>query len=510
MKFTHLRWFSLFLTLVLLTACTVVAPAPAASPEGAPPMAESTAIPAPEPTAEPAPETSADGPASPMVGRWTGMISVAGQELGIVATFAEADGALSGSIDIPQQGAMGLPLDDMVYAHPQIDFSMLPSPQTATFSGQMIDTDTITGTFSQAGYEGTFDLARAEEVAIPDAPPVPYAEEEVVFQNGEITLAGTLSIPEGDGPFPAVLLISGSGAQDRNANVFGFEVFRTLADYLTRNGVAVLRYDDRGVGGSTGGGSDDTSADFAEDVLAGVEMLSQRPEIDTAHIGLLGHSEGGLIAPMTANQSDEVAFVILMAGPSLPGDQILDAQLRLILAADGATPDQIDQASARQQQTLAAVRTGEGWDKLEADVRAELQVSIDELPEAQRSQIPDVPAYIDSVVASQLGAVRNAWFNFFVTYDPAPALEKLTVPMLALYGGKDLQVPADVNEAKLQAIVDGSSNPDMTIKTFPTANHLFQEATTGSPNEYGVLDKAFVVDFLETITEWIQAQGQAK
>ncbi len=340
---------------------------------------------------------------------------------------------------------------------------------------------------------------------------MPYAEEEVTFQNGEITLAGTLSLPEGDGPFPAVLLISGSGAQDRNENVFGFEVFRVLADALTRKGVAVLRYDDRGVGGSSAGSPDDTSVDFAGDVLAGVEMLSQRPEIDPVHIGLLGHSEGRHhCAPMVANQSDKVAFVILMAGPSLPGEEILDAQLHLILAADGATPDEIAQASARQQQTLSAVRTGEGWDQLEADVRAELQVSIDALTEAQRSQIPDVPAYIDGVVGSQIGAVKSAWYHYFITYDPAPALETLTVPMLALYGGKDLQVPADGNEAALQAIIDGSSNPAMTIKSFPTANHLFQEATTGSPTEYGALEKAFVSDFLDTITQWIQAHSQTQ
>ncbi len=401
MKFMHVKWLSLFLTLVMLTACTVVAPPPAANSESTTPAMqptpEPTALPTAEPTAEPAPETPAGGPVSPVVGRWEGQISIAGQALDIVVHFAEQDGVLSGTIDVPQQGAAS-PWTTSPYDPPQIEFTMLPDPQKAAFAGQIVDTDTITGTFSQAGYEGTFDLTRAEEVATPDAPPVPYTEEEVTFQNGEITLAGTLSIPEGDGPFPAVLLISGSGAQDRNENVFGFEVFRTLADALTRNGVAVLRYDDRGVGGSSAGGPDDTSVDYADDVLAGVEMLSQRPEIDPAHIGLLGHSEGGIIAPMVANESDKVAFVILMAGPSVPGDQISAAQLRLIMQADGATPDQLAQAEARQQKMLAAVRTGEGWDALEAEVRAELQTSIDALPEAQRSQIPDIPAYIDGVM----------------------------------------------------------------------------------------------------------------
>ncbi len=506
MKFMHVKWLSLFLTLVMLTACTVVAPQPAATPESTIPVMESTT----EPTAEPVPETPADGTASPVTGRWVGQISIAGQALDIVVHFVEQDGGLTGSIDIPQQGATGIALDNIAVDPPQIGFSMLPSPQTAVFAGQIVDTDTITGTFSQAGYEGTFDLARAAEVAATVAPSVPYAEEEVTFQNGEITLAGTLSLPEGDGPFPAVLLISGSGPQDRNENVFSFEVFRVLADALTRKGVAVLRYDDRGVGGSSAGSPDDTSVDFAGDVLAGVEMLSQRPEIDPVHIGLLGHSEGGIIAPLVANESDKVSFVILMAGPSVPGDQISAAQLRLIMQADGSTPDQLAQAEARQQQMLAAVRTGEGWDKLEADVRAELQASIDALTEAQRSQIPDVPAYIDGVVGSQIGAVKSAWYHYFITYDPAPALETLTVPMLALYGGKDLQVPTDVNEAELQAIIDGSNNPDMTIKVFPTANHLFQEATSGSPTEYATLDKAFVPAFLDTITQWIQAHSQTQ
>ncbi len=274
-------------------------------------------------------------------GTWQGAISIMGQELGIAAHFTGEGPALAVTLDIPMQKTMGLPMQNVSYEHPNVHFE-IPGAAVATFEGK-VEGDSISGDFLQSGMKGTFKLqkqsaeaavtgsdatapaatetAATESAEAPNADPVPYTEEEVEFTNGEFRLAGTLTLPEGIAPHPAVVLITGSGPQNRDEELFGFKPFRVIADHLTRSGIAVLRYDDRGVGAFTGDVSSATTADFATDVLAGVHLLKQRDDIDSSKIGVIGHSEGGIVGPMVA-QSGELAFVVILAGPSMSGTEI--------------------------------------------------------------------------------------------------------------------------------------------------------------------------------------------
>lgn len=440
-----------------------------------------------------------------LVGNWEGAISIMGSELGIMVVFEQAGEGLAAQIDIPQQGAMGLALANVRHDDPVVHFE-LPAPQgTAVFEGERTG-DLIAGTFTQAGIAGTFTLSRGvdatEDLAQPEQP-APYREEEVSFANGNITLAGTLTIPPSGGPFPAVVMITGSGAQNRDEELFGFKPFRMIADHFTRNGIAVLRYDDRGVGGSTGSVSESTSEDFAGDVQAAIRHLRERTEIDAARIGLVGHSEGGIVAPMVAVRDDSVAFIVLMAGTSVSGETILYAQGEAILRANGGTDAQLRDQRNMQSRTFEVIRTGEGMTELEADVRQQARAGIDSLPPDQRAAIVDVDAAVDAQVKGQLDAIRSRWFRFFLDYDPAVALEQVKVPVLALFGELDLQVPPEVNREPMADALARSGNPDVTMHTFPRANHLFLTATTGSPNEYPTMEKEFVPGFLEMMTEWI-------
>ena len=331
-------------------------------------------------------------------------------------------------------------------------------------------------------------------------------EQEVTFQNGGVTLAGTLTVPPGAGPHPAVVLITGSGPQNRDEEIVGFKIFKVIADHLTRSGIAVLRYDDRGVGGSTGDVNQSTLVDFAADVVAAIELLKDRSDISPTQIGLIGHSEGGIVAPMVAAGSDDVAFVVLIAGTGVPGDQLLTAQLVSILEAEGATEEEIEQQRSIQEQSLDAVRTDAGWTELETAIRSEVKASIEMLPEADRAAITDVDAVVDAATKQQLMTLRSPWFRSFLEHDPGPVLKELSTPVLAIFGERDVQVPRGLNSSAIRAALENGDNEDFNIEVIPEANHLFQAAITGSISEYATLDKQFVPGFLDTIADWIVAR----
>ncbi len=447
-------------------------------------------------------------------GDWQGAISIMGQELGIAAHFTGEGPALAVTLDIPAQNAMGLPMQNVSYQHPNVHFE-IPGAAVAVFEGT-VEGDRISGDYLQSGLKGTFTLqkqsaaegaatesAATESATVADAEPVPYTEEEVEFTNGEFRLAGTLTLPESSGPFPAVVMITGSGPQNRDEELFGFKPFRVIADHLTRAGIAVLRYDDRGVGGSTGDTSTATSADFATDALAAVHLLKQRDDIDSSKIGVIGHSEGGIVGPMVA-QSGELAFVVILAGPSLSGTEILYEQGAKILQANGATEEELRQQRANQEQLFAAIRTGEGWDKVKADIASQIRAAVDKLPPDQLAAIADVDEYVNTQVEAQVTGTQTPWFRFFIDYDPVPALEALKVPTLAIFGELDLQVPPAANLPGMEQAFKKGGQEKYKIVTLKSANHLFQKATTGNPAEYATLDKAFVPELLPLITDWIK------
>jgi len=401
------------------------------------------------------------------------------------------------------QGALGLPLSAVSHEDGRVHFELETPVGLAVWDGAHTG-DTIEGEFTQGVVTTTFSVSRADLPEAESEGPAPYREEEVSFENGDIHLEGTLTLPEGTGPFPGVVLITGSGPQDRDEVVAGFAVFRLLSDHLTRRGIAVLRYDDRGVGGSTGSVSSSTSSDFAGDALAGIARLAEHPDVDPARVGLLGHSEGAIVAPLAASRSDAVRFAVLLAGSTVPGTEILYEQSAAIQRVSGVPEDRIEWNTDFQRRLFAALEAGEDLEAYREELRVAIREGIETLSDAQRAAISDVDSYVQGQIDAQIDRVETPWFRYFLTYDPTEGLRGTRVPVLALFGGLDLQVLADQNRPPLEEALAG--NPDATVEVLPRANHLFQAASTGSPAEYALLEKRFVDGFLETISDWILAR----
>lgn len=435
----------------------------------------------------------------PFVGHWEGSISIPTGELVIKVDLTQQGDDLAGTIDIPLQGAAGLSLDNFHVEGDDITFVIKGVPGDPTFDGKLANGG-ISGDFAQGGASFPFTLGR-EEVAPPKrpqdpTPPYPYDEREVTYTNGDITLAGTLTIPAGDGKRPAALMITGSGAQDRNEALLGHRPFLVIADHLTRAGVAVLRVDDRGVGGSTGSVSVSTTAEFAGDVLAGVRFLAAQQRIDPDRIGLIGHSEGGIVGPLAASKSSDISFVVILAGTGVPGREVLPRQLERMAKADGVPQEKINEQLELQHKLLTLLASDKSNDEIEAPFREIVAAQIEMAggaPEAQREQV------IEQAVAQTL----TPWFRFFVTYDPRPALEQVSVPVLALNGSLDTQVDAEQNLREIEKALKKGGNTDITVKVLPGLNHLFQHATTGTLAEYAAIDETFDPEILELISEWI-------
>jgi uncharacterized protein len=435
-------------------------------------------------------QTSIEGP-------WHGAVDVQGSVLRFNIEITRSGDSLAATLDIPEQKGFGLPLQNVQRNGDSISFELPAGPGTARFAG-IVRADSISGSFQQGAIVGVFGLRRGRYVEEKKVEaPLPYLEEEVTFSNGNVTLAGTLTLPKGKGPFPAVMLISGSGAQNRDEELFGFRPFRVIADHLTRNGIAVLRYDDRGVGGSTGDVSTSTTEDFGGDVLSGVAFLKKHKSINRKKIGLLGHSEGGIIAPMVASRSNDVAFIILMAGSGIRGEELLYAQGIEIAKAAGATQEQIEQQTDSQRRVFAAVRRGK-LDSLKTVLLAEAR--------AYPGLTPEQSAQVEQMIDQQLAGAASPWFGYFLSLDPAVALRKVRVPTLMLFGALDRQVPAELNRAAMEKALSEGGNKKYQTVIFPTANHLFIEAKTGGPDEYATAKKELVPGLLKTITDFVKKQ----
>jgi hypothetical protein len=321
--------------------------------------------------------------------------------------------------------------------------------------------------------------------------PYPYREEEVTFANKvqNVTLAATFTLPQGTGPFPAVLLITGSGPQDRDETLLGHKPFLILSDYLTRHGIAVLRADDRGTGKSTGVFANATTADFATDVEAGVAYLKTRSEVNPQKIGLIGHSEGAMIAPMVAARNRDVAYIVMMAGTGVPGDQVLVAQGEAIQIASGVKPEDAAKDAAEERDMIKLVENEKDQAVLEK-----------ELTEKMKGDVPDAQ------IGMQITQMTSPWMRFFLTYDPSTALRKLTCPVLVLNGSLDKQVLPDENLPVIRKALEEAGNKHFEIDELSGLNHLFQTAKTGSPAEYAQIEETMSPIALEKIGTWILKQ----
>ncbi|MCP4710439.1 MAG: alpha/beta fold hydrolase [Planctomycetes bacterium] len=424
-------------------------------------------------------------------------------ELRIVFNISSRPGGVySATMDSPDQGASGIPVSLVTFEGGKLRLDVKAAQ--AVYEGVLRpDGNTIVGQWRQSGMSFQLELKRTTKTIItpkrPQEPkkPYPYLEKEVAFENAaaKITLAGTLTQPDGNGPFPAVILITGSGPQDRDETVFGHKPFWVLADYLTRRGIAVLRMDDRGVGGSTGDITQATSQDFARDVRSGIEYLKSVPEINAKQIGLLGHSEGGIIAPMVAVETSDVAFIVMLAGTGINGEELLYLQGSLINKASGATPEMIE-INRKIQQAMFTV-TKQEKDNLIAQEKMKQALSdlIATLPAPQKKALEPLL----QAQEAQFQAVLNPWFRFFLTYEPKPTLSRVKCPVLALNGEKDLQVPPKENLKAIEEAMLEGGNKSFTVKELPNLNHLFQTCQTGAPLEYSKIEETIAPAALKIV-----------
>jgi len=406
---------------------------------------------------------------------------------------------LAGTFTSPDQSPKAFKLDPIEANGARLTFR-IPTVG-GSFEGDLNgEGSRIAGTFSQRGgslptifyrQDGEPDLARSQD----PKRPYPYEEREVEYSNADVRLAGTLTVPRGDGPFPAVVLISGSGAQDRDSTVAGHRLFLVLADSLTRQGIAVLRADDRGVGGSTGNLLQSTTREFGLDALAGVRLLAELPEIDAARIGLIGHSEGATAATIAAAESDAVDFVVLMAGPGLPGNEILFSQARML----GEKMRTGEEAIASHQAVQRAI-----FDAMESEADDQLaltkiQAAIEK--EAERLGVNQSPEALAQFKAQAAGVRPNRWFRGFLRLNPADSLRRVKQPVLAIYAERDMQVSPELNVPPLRTAL--AENGNVTVETLPGLNHLFQESGSGMPQEYSSIEQTMAPEAMDRIARWV-------
>jgi len=443
---------------------------------------------------------------STIEGNWLSMLESNGVKLRLVLKVSKnSDGTLAAKLDSIDQGANDLEIDSIVQENKSVRFEL--KKYGMSYEGTLNEKgDEISGTFKQGAgsqaltFKRTAEATKVSRLQDPQKP-YPYNEEEVVYENKKdaVKLAGTLTIPRDNKQHSAVVLITGSGSQDRDETILGHRPFLVLADYLTRRGIAVLRVDDRGVGGSDLGSLSATTENYVGDVLAGVEYLKTRKEINRQQVGLIGHSEGGIIAPMAAVRSKDVAFIVMMAGSGQAGDDVILTQIALLNKASGENTETIARAVDLQKNLFAII-------KIEPDNKIAEQ-KINEMLAKRKSQMNEQElkafAPVEVNIKAQTSILLSPWYRYFIAYNPRPTLEKVKVPVLAINGENDLQVAPKENLDLIAAALKTGGNKDYTIKSFPKLNHLFQTSETGSPGEYAKIEETISPKVLETISDWI-------
>jgi pimeloyl-ACP methyl ester carboxylesterase len=435
---------------------------------------------------------AADAPT--LSGDWQGTITFNGVSQHLAVHLKNSGADWTGSMDAIDSGVKGIPLASIVAADIKVAFAV---PRiTASYEGVLdAKTGVISGTWSQSGLKLPLDLHRATaaEARGPNRPqepkpPFSYTAEDVTYENPQapgVRLAGTFTRPKEGGPFRAVLLITGSGAQNRDEEIMGHKPFLVLSDYLTRHGIAVLRVDDRGVGESTGKFQGATTQDFATDAMAGVRYLESRSDVDKKHIGMIGHSEGGSIAPMVAVKLPEVAFIVLLAGPGVPGAQVVEDQVYQGNLLAGISPEIAAGNRDFEHKILAAVLH-------DPDPEKKILTLAESMPPAVQENL-----------RKQIPGLLSPWYRYFLAYDPGPTLEQVKCPVLALNGSKDSQVSPELNLPAIEAALRKGGNKDVTVQLVPGVNHLFQTAKTGAVAEYPDIEETMSPKVLETIAAWV-------
>lgn len=435
-----------------------------------------------------------------ITGTWSGDLEVQGMKLPLVLHIQQNKDSLTSTLDSPMQGAKDIAVDITTFSANELRFEI--KKLTVVYEGKFSG-DSIQGTFKQGGMYLPLKFKKAGEKATElkrpqmPQPPFNYNIEEVSFINAAQgnTLAGTLTTPKDKNNFPLVVLITGSGAQDRDETLLGHKPFWVIADHFTKNGIGVLRLDDRGVGGSSKGKEDVTSADFATDIDAAVKYLQKR---GFKNIGLVGHSEGGMIAPIVATKNKDVKFIVLMAGPGVPIDQLMAAQTYAISKASGATEQEARESVETNKKIYSFIKNYKG-DSLEKDMKViiskELENNTEVKAMAEKQKM--------MIVQQQVKMVASPWFRYFIKFNPQEYLTKIKIPVLAIDGILDVQVTAKENLASIKSALQKAGNKKFETIELPGLNHLFQEAKTGAPTEYGQIEQTVSPKALDIMTNWI-------
>lgn len=434
---------------------------------------------------------------SDLQGNWSGFIEIGEDNLRINIIFSYSDGILDGSMDIPQQNAFNLPIEVLEVDGGKIDFQFQTGSGPAIFRGSILNGEPqITGEFEQHGEKLPFTLQkRPSNQGLRAGMP----EKDILIETRAGKVHGSLILAEPESPI--VILLSGSGTQDRDENVAGFRVFRELSGLLYQQGYSSFRYDDRGIGLSEGE-IDATIHELGEDLSDVMQYLKMNYSNRFSGFVLIGHSQGGMVAALMADRTD-LNGIVFMAGPFLRGDKIIDEQIRLLSAASGVTDDVLETNLQFQQRIYEIVRTEGDWAEIERDLSERLEEQINQLPEQQRAALGDMSAFVQSQVNRQLSAAKSRWFKSMIEFETAEKISAITVPMLAVFGDKDMQVAAEPNRTKAEEL-RAANNLDLEIVVIEDANHLFQEANTGMPGEYGMLERKFSPQFFDTITNWLK------
>jgi uncharacterized protein len=461
---------------------------------------------APIPPSKPVPGEGA-------AGEWFGALEVGSVKLRLALHVeTKGDGGLGAVLDSIDQKAK-IPVDTAVFEGRTLRLAF--KAMGASYEGTLnADGSALQGTWSQGGQTLPLTFHRQEKAFVANRPqepkgPFPYTSREVTLQSeaGGVQLAGTLFLPPGEGPFPAVALVSGSGPQDRDETLMGHKPFLVIVDTLARRGIASLRWDDRGTSKSTGDHMGSTVDDFAADTRAAVAFLRSLPGVDQSAIGIVGHSEGGLIAPKVAVADKSVAFLVLLAPPGEPIRSLLLRQTREHLRLQGVDEKLIDRAMAAQTEDLElvvdpALTAGQ----LEEKLRALTETRRQQFTTEERTRLG-----IDSAAIERgIQISKTVWFRSLMRQDPAVYLRNVKIPVLALFGEKDFQVDARVNSEAVRAALAAAGNPDHEVRSLPGLNHLFQHAGTGGIEEYGTIEETFSPEVLATIGDWITARFAKK
>ncbi|TDE13671.1 alpha/beta hydrolase family protein [Dyadobacter psychrotolerans] len=441
--------------------------------------------------------------AQQMQGIWAGSLKIPGGQVDIIFNISQEANVYQATMDIPAQGAKGIRASSVAQDGKRITINL--DAIKVVYAGEMVSDSLVNGEWQQSGMKLPLNLARTDAAkAGPNRPqtpksPFPYEAKEVSFENKKsgIKLAGTLTVPRGNGTFPAVILVSGSGPQNRDSEIFGHKSFAVIADYLTRNGIAVLRYDDRGVGQSGGAFSKALTYDFAEDAAAALEYLRAEQKMNPKKVGLIGHSEGGLVGPIVASGNSSPDFLVLLAAPAMEIDELMLEQARLIGEKSGASADNLKLQAETNAKAFALLKNGPVTDSTLKKIE---DVFVGQLTALSKGSATETAIRQQ---AKQIMKTFNPWFIGFMNLKPKEYLGKVTGPVLALNGSKDLQVPPKQNLEVMRNILGKNPKVQLTAMELPDLNHLFQTANTGNVSEYGQIEETFSPTALKIISDWI-------